>query len=117
MTLRHDVLEVRMSRLTLDDVYEHISGVCFKTGPPGQVGAETEWFVVDRHAPDRHVPIGRLRTAMDAAGPPPAGSRITYEPGGQLELSSLPQRGVAAAHTALAADIAHVGGHLAREGL
>ena len=31
-----------MTRLTLDDVYEHISGVCFKTGPPGQVGAETE---------------------------------------------------------------------------
>jgi glutamate--cysteine ligase len=106
-----------MTRLTLDDVYEHVSGVCFKTGPPGQVGAETEWFVVDRQAPDRHVAIGRLRTAMEAAGPPPAGSRITYEPGGQLELSSLPQRGVAAAHAALAADIAHVGGHLAREGL
>lgn len=106
-----------MTRLTLDDVYEHVSGVCFKTGPPGQVGAETEWFVVDRHAPDAHVPIGRLRTAMDAAGPPPAGSHITYEPGGQLELSSLPRRGVAAAHSALRADIAHVGGHLAREGL
>ena len=106
-----------MTRLTLDDVYEHISGVCFKTGPPGQVGAETEWFVVDRQAPDRHVPIGRLRTAMEAAGPPPAGSRITYEPGGQLELSSLPQRGVVAARAALAADIAHVGDHLARDGL
>ena len=106
-----------MTRLTLDDVYEHVRGVCFKTGPPGQVGAETEWFVVDRHAPERHVPIDRLRTAVRAAGPPPAGSGITYEPGGQLELSSLPQRGVAAAHAALAADIAHVGGHLAHEGL
>lgn len=106
-----------MPRLTLEDVYEHVSGVCFKTGPPGQVGAETEWFVVDRQAPDRNVPIGRLRSLMKAAGPPPAGSRITYEPGGQLELSSLPQRGVEAAHAALAADIAHVGGQLAREGL
>jgi glutamate--cysteine ligase len=106
-----------MTRLTLDDVYEHVSGVCFKTGPPGQVGAETEWFVLDRRAPDRHVAIGRLRTAMETAGPPPAGSRITYEPGGQLELSSLPQRGVAEAHIALAADIAHVGAQLAREGL
>jgi glutamate--cysteine ligase len=106
-----------MTRLTLDDVYEHISGVCFKTGPPGQVGAETEWFVVDRREPELHVPLGLLRTAMEAAGPPPAGSRITYEPGGQLELSSQPQRGVMAAHAALAADIAHVGGHLAREGL
>lgn len=106
-----------MTRLTLDDVYEHVSGVCFKTGPPGQVGAETEWFVIDRRAPDRHVPIGRLGTAMETAGPLPAGSRITYEPGGQLELSSLPQRGVMAAHAALAADLAHVGDGLAREGL
>jgi glutamate--cysteine ligase len=106
-----------VTRLTLDDVYEHVSGVCFKTGPPGQVGAETEWFVVERGAPDRHVPIDRLRTVMEAAGPPPAGSRITYEPGGQLELSSLPQRGVLAAHAALATDIAHVGGQLAETGL
>jgi glutamate--cysteine ligase len=106
-----------MPRLTLDDVYEHVSGVCFKTGPPGQVGAETEWFVVDRRAPHRHVPLDRLRSAMEAVGPLPAGSRVTYEPGGQLELSSRPQRGVAAAHAALAADIAHAGGRLAREGL
>ncbi|MDN3356934.1 ergothioneine biosynthesis glutamate--cysteine ligase EgtA [Actinomadura sp. DC4] len=106
-----------MTRLTLDDVYEHISGVCFKTGPPGQVGAETEWFVADRQVPERRVTIGRLRTVMETAGPPPAGSRITYEPGGQLELSSLPQRGVVTAQAALAADIAHVGQHLARDGL
>jgi glutamate--cysteine ligase len=106
-----------MSRLTIDDVYEHVSGVCFKTGPPGQVGAETEWFVVDHRDPVRPVPIGRLRAAMEAAGPPPAGSRITYEPGGQLELSSPPQRGVAAAHAALAKDIAHVARHLGEEGL
>jgi glutamate--cysteine ligase len=110
-------LEVVMTGLTLDDVYEHVSGVCFKTGPPGRVGAETEWFVEDRRSPDTRVTIDRLRTAMAAAGPPPGGSRITYEPGGQLELSSLPQRGAAAAHAALAADIAHVGDHLAREGL
>jgi glutamate--cysteine ligase len=108
---------VYVTRLTLDDVYEHISGVCFKTGPPGQVGAETEWFVVDRRDPDRHVPIARLRAAMTAAGPLPAGSRITYEPGGQLELSSLPQPGVTAVHTALGADIAHVSRYLAEEGL
>jgi glutamate--cysteine ligase len=106
-----------MTRLTLDDVYEHINGVCFKTGPPGQVGAETEWFVVDPRNPDRHVRIDRLRALMDAAGPPPAGSRVTYEPGGQLELSSLPHRGVVAARAALAEDIAHVRRHLAAAGL
>ncbi len=106
-----------MPALTVDDVYEHVSGVCFKTGPPGRVGAETEWFVVDRHAPARHVPLARLRALVEAAGPLPAGSRVTYEPGGQLELSSLPQPGVAAAHAALAQDVAHVAAHLTHEGL
>lgn len=106
-----------MTRLTVDGVYEHVSGVCFKTGPPGQVGAETEWFVVDRHDQDRHVLISRLRAVLDAAGPLPAGSRITYEPGGQLELSSVPQYGIAGAYKALAADIAHVGAQLGAEGL
>jgi glutamate--cysteine ligase len=106
-----------MSRLTLDAVYEHVSGVCFRTGRPGLVGAETEWFVVDRRDPARHVPVWRLRAVLEAAGPPPRGSRITYEPGGQLELSSLPLPGIAAAHAALAEDVAHVGRHLAREGL
>ena len=34
------------------------------------------------------MPIPLLRDLLDAAGPPPRGSRVTYEPGGQLELSS-----------------------------
>lgn len=104
-----------MTALTIDDVYEHVSGVCFKTGPPGQVGAETEWFVVDRNAPERPVALARLRALVEAAGPLPAGSRVTYEPGGQLELSSLPQPGVAAAHAAVAQDVAHVAARLTPE--
>lgn len=106
-----------MDRLTMDAVHEHISGVCFRTGTSGLVGAETEWFVVDRRDPACHVPVGRLRAVMEAAGPLPGGSRITYEPGGQLELSSLPLPGIAAAHAALAEDVAHVGRHLGCEGL
>ena len=106
-----------MTRLTVDGVYDHVSGVCFKTGPPGLVGAETEWFVVDPLDQDRCITLDHLRAVMNGAGPPPAGSRVTYEPGGQLELSSLPQPGIMAAHGALATDIAHVGAHLGRDGL
>jgi glutamate--cysteine ligase len=106
-----------MSRLTIDEIYEHVKGVCFKTGPPGLVGVETEWFVIDRNAPSRCVPLTRVRAVVEAAGPPPAGSRITYEPGGQLELSSAPRRGPAAAYAAIAQDVAHVGAHLAKEDL
>jgi glutamate--cysteine ligase len=97
-----------MTRLTVDDVYQHSYGVCFKTGPPGVVGAETEWLVVDPRNPGAHVALDRLRGLMDAAGPLPAGSLVTYEPGGQLELSSAPQAGVAALHRALSLDLAFV---------
>src|SRR4051812_22899052 len=101
-----------MSRLTIDDVYAHIHSECFATGPPGRVGAETEWLVHDRARPAEHVLIDRLRAAMDAAGPLPAGSCVTYEPGGQLELSSRPGDDIQAAYTALAADVTHVRRHL-----
>ncbi|MDL4771831.1 MULTISPECIES: ergothioneine biosynthesis glutamate--cysteine ligase EgtA [Thermomonosporaceae] len=106
-----------MTRLTIDDVYQHIHGVCFKNGPPGTVGAETEWFVIDSADPGAHVPGERVRALVDAAGPPPGGSRVTYEPGGQLELSSAPYPGLAPAHAALAADLAHLRAVLAPAGV
>lgn len=106
-----------MTRLTVDGVYQHIRGVCFKNGPPGTVGAETEWLVVDPADPAAHVPAARVREVVQAAGAPPGGSNVTYEPGGQLELSSAPAPGLAPLHAALARDIGHVRGALAGEGL
>src|SRR5690349_5265808 len=77
-----DQREVRlgMSRLSIDDVHEHSSGVCFKNGPPGTVGAETEWLVVDHRDPGAHVSPDRLRALLEPAVPLPASSGITYEP-------------------------------------
>ncbi|XVQ12985.1 ergothioneine biosynthesis glutamate--cysteine ligase EgtA [Spirillospora sp. CA-255316] len=106
-----------MAGLTVADVYRYIRGVCFKNGPPGTVGAETEWFVLDAAAPGVTVPTARPRALLEAAGPPPHGSKITYEPGGQLELSSLPFPGPGRLHRALAADLDHVRGALAEDGL
>ncbi|RFU39136.1 ergothioneine biosynthesis glutamate--cysteine ligase EgtA, partial [Actinomadura logoneensis] len=100
-----------------DDVRGHAVGTCFKTGPPGVVGAETEWFVTDPDAPGAPVPAATVRAAVEGAGPPPGGSTVTYEPGGQLELSSAPFTGLAPLHAALAADIAHVRDALAPLGL
>src|SRR5687768_6607651 len=99
--LSNEGVRVYRSRLSEDDVHQYIRGVCFKNGPPGTVGAETEWFVVDVAAPGAHVPVRRLRTVMEAAAPPPNGSNITYEPGGQLELSSAPFPGLAPLHEGL----------------
>ncbi|TDD65843.1 ergothioneine biosynthesis glutamate--cysteine ligase EgtA [Actinomadura rubrisoli] len=106
-----------MTRLTVDDVYQHIQGVCFKTGPPGTVGAETEWFVVDAADPSAHVPAEGVRALVEGVGPPPGGSVVTYEPGGQLELSSAPFAGLDGLHAALARDVEHVRNALEPAGL
>lgn len=103
--------------MTVEDLYQHISGVCFKNGPPGTVGAETEWLIVDHHEPSEHVAPARLRALLDPALPLPEGSAITYEPGGQLELSSAPQEGPGALYRALSADLREVAERLRKDGL
>ncbi|WP_019633144.1 ergothioneine biosynthesis glutamate--cysteine ligase EgtA [Actinomadura atramentaria] len=106
-----------MTRLTIDEVYQYIRGVCFKTGPPGTVGAETEWLVTHARDPAAHVPAAGVRALVAAAGPPPGGSRVTYEPGGQIELSSAPFPGLGTLHAELARDVAFLRDVLAPAGL
>lgn len=103
--------------ITEDDVVAYVGGICFKNGPPGLVGIESEWLVSDPQRPDQHVPLSRLRAAVSAAGPLPARSAVSYEPGGQLELSSLPCQGVSACHAALRTDLSHLRRHLDGAGL
>lgn len=102
---------------TSEAVRGYVERVCFKTGPPGLVGTELEWLVVSRDSPRAPVPISLLRSLLDAAGPPPAGSRVTYEPGGQLELSSPAFPGPTACWRNLHADALHVQRALAAAGL
>ena len=99
------------------DVQGFVERVCFKTGPPGLVGTELEWLVVREDAPNDAVPISLLRSLLAAAGPPPRGSSVTYEPGGQLELSSPAFRGATACWQALAEDADHVRRPLAAAGI
>nr|WP_308205192.1 ergothioneine biosynthesis glutamate--cysteine ligase EgtA [Frankia tisae] len=89
------------------------------------MGIETEWFVVDSRAVHRPVPPTRTLRALSriasldtgAAGPVlPGGSRLTFEPGGQLELSG-PPAGLAAAVRSTAADLHLVRAALAEDGL
>jgi glutamate--cysteine ligase len=76
---------------------------CFCPGSSDLVGLELEWHVFDRTDLGRVVPLDLL---VDVAGglALPSGSTVTFEPGGQLELSSPPCDGVDAACAALAAD-------------
>jgi glutamate--cysteine ligase len=86
-------------------------------GPPGTVGAELELLCVDRAAPHRRPALPRVAALLAGAGPLPGASLLTTEPGGQVELSSAPAPGAAAAVAGLAADLAVVRQALDRDGL
>ncbi|MHA7278043.1 ergothioneine biosynthesis glutamate--cysteine ligase EgtA [Arthrobacter sp. Hz1] len=67
----------------------YVASVCFKTGPPGAVGVEIERIVHDPLDLGRAVPVAEVQAAATKTeGKLPGSGVITYEPGGQLELSS-----------------------------
>ena len=106
-----------MVHMTTEDIHEYINGICFKTGPPGKVGVEAEMLVADPAHPAEPVDVDHLSTLLEEVGPPPAGSKVTFEPGGQVELSSPALPGPARTHQALAADLDHLDKVLDEAGL
>lgn len=104
--------------LTPGDAERHLREHTLLPGPsPRRVGVEVEWLVHDLDEPQGAVPFDALTAAVDAAGPLPGGSRVTYEPGGQLELSGPPGSGPAAACAAVATDLDVLRPVLAASGL
>ncbi|KPI18504.1 glutamate/cysteine ligase family protein [Actinobacteria bacterium OK006] len=109
-----------MSGLTVEEAEAYVHGVCFKTGPPRRTGVETEWLVQDRRDPRVPVSVDRLNAALapvEVAGALPRGSRLTREPGGQVELSSPPALSLSACVEAMAADLAILREAVERTGL
>jgi len=84
--------------------------------PDHQVGVELEWITVDLADPTRPAPADAVQQACAAIGALPNASRITVEPGGQLELSSAP-RLLSGICDAMSADAAAFGAVLARAGV
>jgi glutamate--cysteine ligase len=84
--------------LTLDAVHEFVHERIFTPGSTGNVGIELEWF------PPPRTPPSRLRELLP--DPLPGASAVTFEPGGQLELSGPPGLGIADACTRMRADTA-----------
>ncbi|PRY17081.1 glutamate-cysteine ligase family protein [Kineococcus rhizosphaerae] len=101
--------------VTLDAVREHVAARALTPSGTGTVGLELERHVADVRAPGRRVPWDRL-TSVLAGFSPPAGSRITLEPGGQVELST-PPGDLAGAVAGLERDAAAVADVLAADGL
>jgi glutamate--cysteine ligase len=107
-----------------EEAEAYVASVCFKHGPPQLVGVELEWLLYRPSTPRRPLELPALTAALgphapstldpgSAALPLPAGSLVTVEPGGQVELASpaLPDltrlladvsRDVTALHTLLA---------------
>src|SRR5690348_6306335 len=98
-----------LGEIAEDEAEAHVRGVCFKTGPPERTGVELEWLVQDRSDPRELISVDRLDAALapvEAPGALPRGSRITREPGGQVELRSAPAPALGACIEAMAADLA-----------
>src|SRR5438046_624072 len=100
--------------LTLQGARDHVRRRC--ASAPAAVGLETEWIVV-ADDPAEPVRLDAIEAAVAGAGPLPCGSRITFEPGGQLELSGPPGTTVADGVNGMAADLAVIDRGLDAAGL
>ncbi|WP_250292007.1 ergothioneine biosynthesis glutamate--cysteine ligase EgtA [Streptomyces atroolivaceus] len=116
-TLGQHGLPVDAAPLGEEEAEDLLRGICFKTGPPGTVGVELEWLIHDREHPQAAVSHDRLRASADAVRATPLDAALTFEPGGQLELSSQPAGSLMACIDATAADLASVRDTLGRAGL
>ena len=84
------------------------------TGAP-RVGLELEWLTFPTADRSRRVDLTDLSPALDAALP--CGSRLTVEPGGQVEVSTPPCDSVADAIDAARTDVAVVRSMLRDNGI
>ncbi len=66
--------------------HDHVAAGALVGAPPGPVGLELEAHVVDLDAPGVRVGWERLTAVVADLPPLPGRSRVTLEPGGQLEL-------------------------------
>nr|WP_324187488.1 ergothioneine biosynthesis glutamate--cysteine ligase EgtA [Actinokineospora iranica] len=106
----------------------YVASVCFKHGPPELLGVELEWTVHHRDDPRRPLDPDHIAAALGPHTPRtlrpdsphlplPSGSPLTLEPGGQVEISSLPAPAVGSLIDAVATDQRYLTDLLARSGL
>ena len=106
--------------LTERDAEAQVHGICFKTGPPGRIGVELEWLVLDGRDPALPVDQQRVATAVARLGAPgalPGRGTLTTEPGGQVEISSAPAAGPGDCAAVTGLDLAALRQAIQQEGL
>lgn len=102
--------------LILDTVRRFIEQQCLAPSDRGLVGVEIELLTYPSCDPIRRAPAADLAAIAEHTALP-AGSRITLEPGGQLEISTPPLAGLRHALPAAAADLAAVSTALRAAGI
>jgi len=86
--------------MSAEDVRRYLTEHAFVPGAE-RVGAEIEWLTYDSSDPNAAVPFDRVRAGASAAR---LRSTLTFEPGGQIELSTPPEPGITACCATLATD-------------
>lgn len=98
-------MPLRQRWLSRDDVEALIRRESFTARCQGDVGIELEWLTVRREERRTRLPLHALEQLVADVGPLPHRSRLSIEPGGQLELSTEPHPTVANACAAAADDL------------
>src|ERR1700694_1001615 len=98
--------------LGLDEVERVVEEECFRPSRTTRVGVELEWLVMTSEA--RRCRPEDMHLGLESGDSLPGGSRISFEPGGQLELSSPPCSDVASVCDLLAEDNSSVETSLAK---
>lgn len=96
------------------DVWREVEAL-FAESEHDEIGLECEWPVYDVTNPALRPELGVLESI--ARRPLPHAGNVTVEPGGQIELSSLPKRTLAEALKSVELDSAALHGYLAEWGL
>lgn len=94
--------------LQVADVEPFVRQRCFTPSDRGLVGIELEQLTGFAGSGAALVDHVEVRTALTSLGPLPGGSSVTFEPGGQVEVSSPPRPGASAACAVTSTDLATV---------
>jgi glutamate--cysteine ligase len=103
--------------LSVVDAREHVAHTALRPSTERRVGLELEAHLVDLDRPAARPSWARVQAVLADVPPMPAGSAVTVEPGGQIELSTPPLADAVAAVRGLLADVATLRTHLAGQRL
>jgi glutamate--cysteine ligase len=107
----------RTAPLTEDEAFVHIATTGFRPTAPARIGAEVEWLVTGAADRRRRVDPDSVTAVLAVRDALPRRTRLSFEPGGALELSTRPRASVRECFDDLEADRTRAAAALADEGL